>query len=210
MDFRVNVGDLATAAQLTYPAGRCGPFPTVILIPGSGPYDMNFTIVDPATHQLRSQIFDMSTSLTLHRYATVRYSTHYVTQIGIAKEVQEYYSKFTVQRLLADATKFYEATRTSPQVDPSHIYLLSPRMERGTSIAAQVNVVLATGKRDHPPIVHPNRGHSPAPAPTTFADNSTPIAQQPLRDVVAWLDRHTGQAPSSATPGVGTPTASGA
>lgn len=47
--FAVDLGDFETAAELTYPAGQTGPFPTILLIAGSGPADMDFTLLDPLT-----------------------------------------------------------------------------------------------------------------------------------------------------------------
>ena len=48
----IDFGDFEAAAELTYPATGEGPFPAVVLIPGSGPYDMDFTIRDFQTGEV--------------------------------------------------------------------------------------------------------------------------------------------------------------
>lgn len=138
-DFSVDFGDFQTQAQITYPANAPGPFPTVVLIPGSGPYDRDFTITDRATGRVRSHIFlDIAESLTSRGYAVVRYNKHYITKPNDPQEAATFYRKFTLKLLLADAERVYAATQARPEVDPARVILYG--WSEGTTIATQIAV----------------------------------------------------------------------
>ncbi|MGI8691116.1 MAG: hypothetical protein ACR2M3_21250 [Thermomicrobiales bacterium] len=140
-DFTVNFGDFQSHAQLTYPAGGTGPFPTVVLIPGSGPYDMDFTILDRTTGQVKSHIFrDIADALTLDGYAVVRYNKHYVTGPNdqSSATVYQQYNTLTLQRLLSDATTVYQAALRNPRVDTKRVVLYG--WSEGTTVATQLAV----------------------------------------------------------------------
>lgn len=137
--FTVDLGDFETAAEITYPAGQRGPFPTVLLIAGSGPADMDFTLTDFATGAPKSAIFrDIADFLSARGYAVVRYNKHYVTGSNDPQEIQTYYRRFTLPMLLEDANTVYEATRALPQVDPNRIVLYG--WSEGSTIAAQLAI----------------------------------------------------------------------
>ena len=146
-DFTVDFGDFQSRAQLTYPATGNGPFPTVILIPGSGPYDMDFTILDRQTGREKSHIFrDIANYLTANGYAVVRYNKHDITGPTDQQNpgvTQKFYS-LSQKQLLADANTVYLTTRTNPRVDTKRIILYA--WSEGTTHATQLVLM-------HPEIV---------------------------------------------------------
>jgi dienelactone hydrolase len=140
-DFTVNFGDFQSHAQFTYPASGAGPFPTVLLIPGSGPYDLDFTILDRATGQVKSHIFrDIADALTLDGYAVVRYNKHYVTGPNDQNSAAVYqqFNTLTLQQLVLDATTVYQAALKSPKVDTKRVALYG--WSEGTTVATQLAV----------------------------------------------------------------------
>lgn len=138
-DFMVDFGDFQAKAQLTYPASGNGPFPTVILIPGSTAADMDFTLGNPVTNQPLSHIFrDISDNLTTQGFAVVRYNKHYVNGPGEEYTNQQYYTKITLQQLLADADKVYATTIANPKVDPKKIVIYG--WSEGSPIATLLTV----------------------------------------------------------------------
>lgn len=140
-DFTVDFGDFQSHAQITYPATGTGPFPTVVLIPGSGPYDMDFTILDRTTGQVKSHIFrDIADALTLDGYAVVRYNKHYVTGPNDQNSAAVYqqYNTLTLQQLVSDATAVYQAALRNPKVDAKRVSLYG--WSEGTTVAAQLAV----------------------------------------------------------------------
>lgn len=139
----IDFGDFEAAAELTYPATGEGPFPAVVLIPGSGPYDMDFTIRDFQTGEVRSTIFlDIANYLSANGYAVIRYNKHYVTGTDEMADAQNYYQNFTFDMLLEDARSVYETLRERPEVDPERIALY------GWSEGAPIAVQLALAEPD--------------------------------------------------------------
>lgn len=139
----IDFGDFEAAAELTYPATGEGPFPAVVLIPGSGPYDMDFTIRDFQTGEVRSTIFlDIANYLSANGYAVIRYNKHYVTGTDEMADAQNYYQNFTFDMLLEDAQSVYETLRERPEVDPDRIALY------GWSEGAPIAVQLALAEPD--------------------------------------------------------------
>ncbi len=120
-NFQVDLGDFQTAAQLTYPAGQTGPFLTVILVHGSGPADMDFTLRD-FTNKPLSHIFkDIADSLALHGIATVRYNKHYVTAPG--QYDKDKFATLTLERMYQDLKAVQEITVKNPKVDPKRLVI---------------------------------------------------------------------------------------
>lgn len=140
-DFTVEFGDFPSHAQITYPASGAGPFPTVVLIPGSGPYDLDFTILDRTTGQVKSHILrDIADALTLDGYAVVRYNKHYVTGPNDQNSAAVYqqYNTLTLQQLVSDATTVYQAALRNPKVDTKRVALYG--WSEGTTVATQLAV----------------------------------------------------------------------
>ena len=133
----VNFGDFQAKAELTYPAQGQGPFSTVVLIPGSGPEDMNATIAsfDADGHSVfLSAIFkQLSDHLSKNGFAVLRYNKHYVSgpeQI----DFQKFYAKLDLPQMLADAGDVLEKGEANPKVDKSHIFLYG--WSEGSTVAA--------------------------------------------------------------------------
>ncbi|HEX5500237.1 MAG TPA: alpha/beta fold hydrolase, partial [Thermomicrobiales bacterium] len=136
-DFTVKLDGISTAAEATYPADQTGPFPTVLVIAGSGPFDMDFTIVDPTTGKVRSAIFrDIADYLSARGFAVVRYDKRYITKPNDPQEAQTFRQRFTLPLLLSDAERVYAATGALPQVDPDRIVLYG--WSEGSTIATQL------------------------------------------------------------------------
>ena len=135
--FTIDFGDFQTRAELTVPRSGAAPLPTVILIPGSGPEDMDATISGfdmlgkPA--KLSNIFRDISDSVTPSGFAVLRYNKHYVMGPG-QFDAQKYYTKVDMQQMLEDAENVLEAARANPRVDAKRIYLYG--WSEGSSVAA--------------------------------------------------------------------------
>lgn len=138
-DFTVDFGDFQSHAQLTYPATGNSPFPTIVLIPGTGPYDLDFTIIDRLTGNPKSHIFrDIADYLTANGYAVVRYNKHYITGPGdqLNPNVAAQFYTLPQKQLITDADKVYQTARTNAHVDPKRMILYG--WSEGTTHATQL------------------------------------------------------------------------
>ena len=133
----VNFGDFQAKAELTYPAGGKGLFPTVVLIPGSGPEDMDATIqsfgADGKPVFLSSIFKQISNYLSENGFAVLRYNKHYVTGPGQA-DFQKFYTKLDLPQILADAGKVLKKAEANPKVDKKQIFLYG--WSEGSTVAA--------------------------------------------------------------------------
>ncbi len=133
----VNFGDFQAKAELTYPAEGQGPFPTVVLIPGSGPEDMNATIqsfgADGKPVILSSIFKQVSDYLSEHGFAVLRYNKHYVTGPGQA-DFQKFYTKLDLPQMLTDAGKVLAKAEANPKVDKKQVFLYG--WSEGSTVAA--------------------------------------------------------------------------
>jgi uncharacterized protein len=142
-EIAVDFGDFRARGQITYPDDRRGPFPTVILIAGSGPADMDVTIAGPDGRPGMRLFRDISDSLTRQGYATVRYNKRYVRSATDHPGEAEYDRRVTPQQLSADFARVYALAGAHPRIDPSRIVVY------GWSEGATVAVRAA---HDHPAI----------------------------------------------------------
>jgi uncharacterized protein len=135
----IDFGDFQTKAELSLPASSSGALPTIILIPGSGPEDMNATIFgfgpDGQPVKLSSIFKDISDDLNLKGFAALRYNKHYVTGPG-QFDVQAFYTKLDLNQMLKDAEKVLEAAKANARVDAKRIYLYG--WSEGSTIAASL------------------------------------------------------------------------
>lgn len=126
-DFTVNLGDFTTKAQLTYPAAAATSatrFPTVVLFPGTGPSDMDFTFTDPTTGKVTSTIFrDIATCLPTRGVAVVRFNKHYINGPHDRAGAAKYFANMTLARLRDDGEKVIAAVQRLPEVDSTRIAL---------------------------------------------------------------------------------------
>ena len=132
--FTVNMGDFSTKAELTYPVDGEGPFPTVILIHGSTPADMDFTVMDMDGKVLSQNFKDIAEYLPQQGLAVIRYNKHYVS--GVNQVDQAKYVDITLQQLVKDTKAVLDSAATNPLVDPQAIFLYG--WSEGSTVAAQV------------------------------------------------------------------------
>lgn len=143
--FTVDFGDFEAQAELSYPEGQTGPFPTVLLIHGSSPMDKDgsvFSFDAEGQPGLLSAIFkDIANFLNENGFAVVRYNKHYVTGPGQA-DFERFYSELDLPQMLADAEAVLARALTYPQVDAEQLYLYG--WSEGSTVAAE----LATNRED--------------------------------------------------------------
>ena len=137
----VKLGDFKSQAELTYPEQEGGPFPTVVLIHGSGPGDMNAAIptfgldVEPI---LPFPIFkDVSSYLSKNGFAVLRYNKHYVMGPGQV-DFQKFYTKLDLPQMLSDAERVLETVVTNPKLDKTQVFLYG--WSEGSTVAAALAV----------------------------------------------------------------------
>lgn len=129
----IHFDDFAAAAELTYPQEGDGPFPTLILIAGSGTEDMDASICSFGAAEPLSQNFRLiAEELPKHGIAVLRYNKHYVTGPCQA-DFMQYYSQVDLPLLLEDAGLVLAAAQANELVDPEQIYLYG--WSEGSTIA---------------------------------------------------------------------------
>nr|WP_244977348.1 alpha/beta hydrolase [Deinococcus humi] len=129
----LNFGDFTSAAQWTYPAAQAEKLPAVLLIHGSTPADMDFTVTG-SDGKVLSRIFaDISQGLTRQGIAVLRYNKHYVSGPGQV-DYQSFYTKADLNTFLKDAETALDAIKANPRVDPERIYVYG--WSEGSTVAA--------------------------------------------------------------------------
>lgn len=132
----LDFGDFQSKAELSYPA-QGGPFPTVLLIHGSSPMDMDATVFGFGANgqplKLSSIFKDLSDFLSAKGFAVLRYNKHYVSGPGQA-DYRSFYTKLTLQQMLKDAETALGAAKANPKVDKSKIFLYG--WSEGSTVAA--------------------------------------------------------------------------
>lgn len=134
-DLTLTFGDFQSKAELTYPAGQSGPFPTVILIPGSGPEDMNATVCGAGPSGQGTPLSSIFKAISTHLssgFAVLRYNKRYVT--GPCQTNYQKFATLTLQQMLADAETVLKAAEASPKVDKTQIFLYG--WSEGSTVAA--------------------------------------------------------------------------
>jgi dienelactone hydrolase len=124
---RIGQGEWAVDATLTVPSGK-GPFPAVLLVPGSGMTDRDVTIG-------RNKIFrDLAWGFGARGIVTLR----------VEKRLSQYVEKFRAQHILPSLrTEFIDDAITAarqlekmPEVDPKRVYVLGH--SQGATFAPQI------------------------------------------------------------------------
>ena len=137
----IDFGDFQSQAELTYPEQEGGPFPTVGLIHGSGPGDMNAAISTfglDAKPILPFPIFkDISSYLSKNGFAVLRYHKHYVMGPGQV-DFQKFYTKLDLPQMLNDAEKVLETVAANPKIAKTHVFLYG--WSEGSTVAAALAV----------------------------------------------------------------------
>lgn len=132
-DLVIDLGNgVKTSAQLTIPAVGEGPFPGVLLIPGAGPNDMNYTggtNVKP--------FWQISQYLTERGFVVLRYDKRGIGDGGVILDANVW-GNMTYDDLKQDAEKAVNVLIQQPEVDPKKITLIGH--SEGGEIAARVAI----------------------------------------------------------------------
>ena len=130
---------LKTNAQLTLPAIGKGPFPGVLLIPGTGAVDMNETLgfVHENSPKPTAPFWQISQYLSERGFAVLRYDKR---GIGANATILDsnVWGNLTANNLIQDAEKALAVLAQQPEVNPNIITLLGHR--EGTIIAPRVAI----------------------------------------------------------------------
>ena len=121
-----------TSAQLTLPTEGHGPFPAVLLIPGSGPVDMNETQAENA-----KPFWQISQYLTERGFAVLRYDKRGVGEGSIIADTNVW-GNMTINDLIEDSKKALNVLMQQPEVDPDRVSILGH--SEGTIIAPRVAI----------------------------------------------------------------------
>ncbi len=106
--------------ELTFPATGSGPFPTVILLHGSGANDIDQTIPgEPGDSKILRQV---AAELSGRGFLVVRYNKRGVTSVGPVPDPS--IKTVTLTQYISDASEVLSATRKLPNVDSTRIVLL--------------------------------------------------------------------------------------
>jgi len=136
---------LKTNARLNLPAIGDGPFPAVLLVPGSGPIDMNETggpvRIDKETGSIiypsARPFFDIAQYLSERGFAVLQYDKR---GIGANFTILDsnVWGNTTVNDLENDAEKALEVLIQQPEVDANHVTLVGH--SEGTMIVPRVAI----------------------------------------------------------------------
>ena len=121
-----------TNAQLTLPTEGHGPFPAVLLIPGSGPVDMNETQAENA-----KPFWQISQYLTERGFAVLRYDKRGVGEGSIIVDTNVW-GNMTINDLIEDSEKALNVFMHQPEVDPDRVSILGH--SEGSIIAPRVAI----------------------------------------------------------------------
>ena len=133
-------GGVSSTAELTYPAAGAGPFPTVVLIPGSGVADMDHTVVSPFDFgpqgpvTLSSNFRDIAEGLSERGFAVVRYNKRHVFGPNRADFMRFY--QLSLDDFRADAEAVVEAAKAHPRVDGERLFLYG--WSEGSTVASAI------------------------------------------------------------------------
>ena len=118
-DFTVTLGDgWVSKAKLTYPAGRSGPFPTVLLVLHPG-IDMDF-LVPPISNDPIYK--DLAEYLSARGIAVVRYNPRYVTGPGEYADEEKVWAQMP-RDMVADARRVLDTIKINPRVDTRRMFV---------------------------------------------------------------------------------------
>lgn len=137
----IDLGDFQTKVEcLTYPVDGDGVYPTIILLHGSAPADMDYHRYSSWGEQelLSHNFLDIANYLTPRGFSVLRFNKHYV--IGPQEVHWDKYSQnITLQLLLEDAEKVLAAAKANPHVDDKNIFILgwSEGSVIGATLSAQ-------------------------------------------------------------------------
>jgi pimeloyl-ACP methyl ester carboxylesterase len=130
-DFQVLLGDFTAKARVDRPPS--GKAPAVVLVPGTGPRDMDHT-VEGYDGSVRSRIFaDLALYLAARGYAVVRYDKRYVNGPGSFDQAR--FAGLSQQEQVADVDSVIRAAKLNPHVDPDRMFVYG--WSEGSAVAAE-------------------------------------------------------------------------
>lgn len=133
----IDFGDFQSKAELSFPASSSGALPTVLLIHGSGPEDMDATIfgagADGKPVKLSSIFKDIADAGAAQGFAVLRYNKHYVSGAG-QFDAQSFYTKLDLNQMLKDAEQVLTVAKANPRVDAKRMYVYG--WSEGSTVAA--------------------------------------------------------------------------
>ncbi len=140
--FMVDFDGFPARGELTYPATGNGPFPTVVLVHGSGPSDMDNTVtgvgLTPEAAAPVSTIFrDIAEHLSSHGFAVVRYNKRFVNGPNDFDYVR-YITEVDLHTLAADLETVVRFAKNHPLVDAGKLFLYG--WSEGSTVATHVAV----------------------------------------------------------------------
>ncbi|VFJ14891.1 alpha/beta hydrolase family protein [Candidatus Nitrosocosmicus franklandus] len=123
---------VSTNAQISYPATGKGPFPGVLLVPGSGATDMNATINEDV-----KPFWQIANYLSERGFEVLRYDKR---GIGPNLTIQDpnVWGNMTVTDLVNDAEKAFSILSAQPDVDPESISIVGH--SEGTIIVPRIAI----------------------------------------------------------------------
>ncbi|WP_161486289.1 alpha/beta hydrolase family protein [Candidatus Nitrosocosmicus hydrocola] len=123
---------VTTNTQLSYPAIGNGPFPGVLLVPGSGATDMNSTINNDV-----KPFWEIANYLSERGFEVLRYDKRGVGP-NLTIQDSNVWGNMTVTDLINDAEKALKVLSEQPDIDPKNISLIGH--SEGTIIVPRVAI----------------------------------------------------------------------
>ena len=138
----IDLGDgIKTNAQLTIPAIGKGPFPGVLLIPGSGAVDMNETLAKNA-----KPFWQITQYLSERGFAVLRYDKRGVGATSNIILDTNVWGNTTANDLIHDSKKALNVLVQQPEVDPKRISIIGH--SEGTLYAPRVAIDNSTNVKN--------------------------------------------------------------
>lgn len=119
----IDLGGFVSQAELTTPTEGDGPFPTLILFHGTGPYDMDATYFNATGSEPLSANFRlMAERLPEAGIAVLRFNKRGVNGLN-DYDMEQVQQASSLDQLVADADAVIEAAKALPEVDSDALYL---------------------------------------------------------------------------------------
>jgi len=123
---------ITTNAQISYPATGKGPFPGVLLVPGSGATDMNSTLNKDV-----KPFWEIANYLSERGFEVLRYDKRGVGP-NLTIQHPNVWGNMTVTNLINDAERALNVLSEQPDVDPKSMSIVGH--SEGTIIVPQVAI----------------------------------------------------------------------
>ncbi|MCE7984968.1 MAG: alpha/beta fold hydrolase [Caldilinea sp. CFX5] len=130
-------GSFTSTAQLTFPAEGEGPWPTVILFAGSGPYDLDATTYGSTSNGQPVPVTNfrsLASELGQAGIAVLRFNKRGVLDFGHYDNAQV--QQANVNQLITDADSVLATAIAQPEVNPEQIFLYG--WSEGAVVAANL------------------------------------------------------------------------